>query len=430
MILPESIEVEKTLIGSIIFDTDKIATAIEYVPLEAIYDSANKLIYKTIIELYDDGIIPDNILLYEKIHTIGDISAENRLYELAEHQTTTSILEHCKIINEHWIRRKVIEKCNILIKYASNKKYAVGDIINNFDNINNSICEISSESGVKRRRRGRIIKVNDFKEDVYDYYDNGFRNIGVSTGWKTLDKHYRPAKGTLNIIAGIPGHGKSEFMDALMINISKSKGWKWAVFSPENYPYELHIQKIAEKFIGKPLLKTNRMSREELKTAIKWIDEYFYFIEPDEENVTLDAVVNLFTEAYNSHKVDGIVIDPWNEIEMVMHTGESETDYIGRSLSRIRRYARRRNVISYIVAHPAKMYKNKEGEYDVPTMYSISGSAHWYNKADNGLTIYRDFQNNMVDVHVQKVKFKVHGNIGCVPLRYVKSNGCFEDEVF
>ena len=67
----------------------------------------------------------------------------------------------------------------------------------------------------------------------------------------------------------------------------------------------------------------------------------------------------------------------------------------------------------FLIAHPTKLQKDKAtGKYEVPTMYSISGSANFFNKTDNGLTIYRDFETNVVTAYVQKIRWWWLGKIG------------------
>lgn len=65
------------------------------------------------------------------------------------------------------------------------------------------------------------------------------------------------------------------------------------------------------------------------------------------------------------------------------------------------------------------MRKEKDGlKYEVPTLYDISGSANFYNKADSGLSVYRDFETNKTFLNVQKVKFEHWGNTGQIELNY------------
>ena len=75
-----------------------------------------------------------------------------------------------------------------------------------------------------------------------------------------------------------------------------------------------------------------------------------------------------------------------------------------------------------IVAHPTKLRKDKNGSYPVPTPYDISGSAHWRNKADNAISVYRpnmtDYKDPSFEIHVQKIRFIEVGRVGKADLRY------------
>ena len=84
----------------------------------------------------------------------------------------------------------------------------------------------------------------------------------------------------------------------------------------------------------------------------------------------------------------------------------------------------------WLVAHPTKLYRNKDGEYPIPTLYDISGSSHWYNKADNGVVVYRDFRtpdSPIVEIHIKKIRFREVGRIGVVKLRYDIPTGGYYD---
>ena len=69
------------------------------------------------------------------------------------------------------------------------------------------------------------------------------------------------------------------------------------------------------------------------------------------------------------------------------------------------------------------MPKTKDGKIEVPTLYDISGSANFYNKTDFGITVHRDRENNTVEVHVQKVKFRHLGECGTALFKYNLNNG-------
>ena len=76
-----------------------------------------------------------------------------------------------------------------------------------------------------------------------------------------------------------------------------------------------------------------------------------------------------------------------------------------------------------------KLMKDKNGKYPCPTLYDISGSAHWRNKADNGIAVFRHVDNPEwpVEIHVQKIRFKAVGRIGVAKLKYNTVTGRYKD---
>jgi hypothetical protein len=266
--------------------------------------------------------------------------------------------------------------------------------------------------------------IPDFISQMEALYRDGMRK-GVSTGWKVLDEYYQVVKGQLNIFTGIPSHGKSEFTDALMVNLSEAKGWHWVVYSPENYPISMHGRKLVEKHTGKNMLGgESRLSLEEFRAAASWVNDHFTFLDGLDEDMTLDTIFGMVEKIKSVKPVDGLIIDPWNELESFRPDRMTETEYIGNCLKRTRMFARKYDIYTAIVAHPFKMRKDpKTNETPVPNLYDISGSAHWYNKADNGITVFRDFEQKVTRIHILKIKFKYYGKIGEVELKYNPTSG-------
>lgn len=84
----------------------------------------------------------------------------------------------------------------------------------------------------------------------------------------------------------------------------------------------------------------------------------------------------------------------------------------------------------WVVAHPKKLQKKDDGEYPVPTPYDISGSAHWRNKADVCVSVWRSMEPGAmpgVEVHIQKVRNKNLGSLGNTFLHWQKSTGIFSE---
>jgi twinkle protein len=257
--------------------------------------------------------------------------------------------------------------------------------------------------------------------DLLRLHEQGFQR-GLSCGWDSLDELYTVRPCEVSVITGIPNAGKSNFLDAVLVNLAREHGWRFAICSPENHPPEDHIARLMEKWYGVPFYDgpTNRMTREDVAEATACLSGHFAFIQGDEDTgLSLEWILDRARALVRREGINGLVIDPWNELEHMRGPSLTETEYVSQCLTRVRRFARRHRIHIWIVAHPTKLYRDKEGNYPIPTLYDISGSAHWRNKADNGLCIWRDLSDpdsRVVEVLVQKIRFRQTGKLGSVEL--------------
>ena len=171
------------------------------------------------------------------------------------------------------------------------------------------------------------------------------------------------------------------------------------------------------------------MSESSLGRALDWANAHFTFIRADGDKVltTLDWVLEKAGAAVMRYGVRGIVIDPWNEIEHNRPSNMTETEYIGQSLSKVKRFAAQRGVHVWIVAHPAKIHGEAGKATPVPTLYDISGSANWANKADLGIVVFRNEETKNTDIHIKKCRFKSIGSKGVVSLGYSPVTGRYTE---
>jgi twinkle protein len=261
--------------------------------------------------------------------------------------------------------------------------------------------------------------VSDVEGDLDKLFTEGMPN-GQSTGWPQLDEYLTLLPGQMTIVTGVPSHGKSEWIDALTMNLA-DQGWRFGMYSPENHPLHFHLAKLAEKHMGQRFGKSAERSQyEQTKT---WLKEHYWLIAPEEPS--LDNVLSIAKQMVHSNGINGLVIDPWNEIEHARTNGTSETEYISQCLTKIRLFARRNVVHVFLVAHPTKLQKGVDGTYPVPTPYDISGSAHWRNKADNCIAVWRDVNDETKpsQIYVQKVRFRFLGKVGMAELFWIPQSG-------
>jgi hypothetical protein len=256
-----------------------------------------------------------------------------------------------------------------------------------------------------------IYRVRDLKDKVFRLYERG-RQRGEHPGWDNLAKLYTVKKRQFTVLTGIPGSGKTAVLDAMLINLAFKSKWRTAVCSVENQPIEDHLSVLLEIYAGLPFNDgpSVRMDRTTVEESLDWFDKHFVFVLPDESERTLNGVMSLVDEL----DVDGVVVDPWNELEHRRPPQMTETEYVSQSLSKMRAYARTHNQHWWLVAHPTKLQKDKNsGKYHVPTLYDISGSAHFRNKADMGVVVWRDAEipDSPTTIFVQKVRFRWCGEV-------------------
>jgi twinkle protein len=268
----------------------------------------------------------------------------------------------------------------------------------------------------------------DFAKDTIALYRDG-RARGHSTGLPSVDELMTIRAGELSVVTGIPNSGKSEFVDQLAANLAHRYGWRFALCSFENPPAE-HIAKLAEKHLGLPFWDgpRQRMSELELRRAMEWVADHFHLIRFDDEAPTIDAILEKARAAVMRHGIRGLVIDPYNEIEHHRPATVMETEYVSKLLGKVKRFAGLHEVHVWFVAHPAKM--QREGRsLPAPTLYDISGSANWANKADLGVVVHRDPTKDptRTEIYLRKVRFKSVGKIGVTSLQYEPATGRYSE---
>lgn len=284
-----------------------------------------------------------------------------------------------------------------------------------------------------------IIPSKDYFDGTMDLYKNGvdkgdavgFQDCYGRDGEGAFDRLLTFKTSTLTMVTGIPSHGKSSFLNQVEVLLAVKCGWKFGIFSPEHYPLQYLTYRYAELLVGKPFFKGKtgeRMNEMELRKALEFINEHFFFIRPPNGSAKMDYIIELGKQLVMRHGIKGFTIDPWNTIDHDYGSQGSETLYVEKSLNKLTAFKQDCDLAVFVVAHPRKMGKIKDsssdlnGMHEVPSLYDISGSKSFYDKADVGICVYRNFETNVVTVHVQKVKFKHIGEIGVADFKYSVGN--------
>jgi twinkle protein len=193
----------------------------------------------------------------------------------------------------------------------------------------------------------------------------------------------------------------------LCCRLVHNHGLNIAFASFEQMPTRDHRRNLRTWYLRRP---PQSAEKQDVIEADKWIDKHFSFLVPTEDDdVTVDWVLDKLEAAVVQHGCKVVVIDPWNEMDHMREKAESTTEYTGRAIKAFKRFARKFMVHLIVVAHPSKQQKDKDGNYMIPTLYDISDSAHWYNKADLGVVVHRETESNSI---IRVAKSRYHDEIG------------------
>lgn len=221
--------------------------------------------------------------------------------------------------------------------------------------------------------------------------------------------------GTLTVVTGYANMGKSTLMNAI-IGHALMEHFPVCVAS-----FETDVKPILRDGLRMAIAQCGKHELD--KIDMSDIDDVLHkrltiisqAVDEDME-MGLDKFLELARIAVVRHGAKMVVLDPWNEVEHKKRRDESETDYIGRAIRAIKRFAKQYDVAFWLVAHPSKP---QPGVKAIPGLYDISGSANFANKADYGLTYHRrDFEKNEAEILVTKVRMGLPGKRGSVKVTF------------
>ena len=234
----------------------------------------------------------------------------------------------------------------------------------------------------------------------------------MDTGITDLDPFMQIALGTLTVFSGYSNMGKSTVVNTMLAHCV-SRGVPVCIAS-----FETMAKPILYDSLAKALLGTDRLdSHPHVQTAVDRLQQHVTIISnalDENEEMDLARFVELMRVAVIRDGARVIILDPWNELEHKRRRDETETEYIGRAIRTLKSFARRYNVSLWVVAHPTKPDKGRNGK---PGLYDVSGSANWANKADYGLIYHRpDKTRNEGSLTVVKVRMGLPGRCGEIPV--------------
>lgn len=255
---------------------------------------------------------------------------------------------------------------------------------------------------------------------------------GEHCGIASLDEYFTLKKGYPLFIAGAPYSGKTEFALELLMNASKTYGWKHFIYIGEGGDVQEVFAELCYKYIEKPFEKSNpyHMDDVEYTRAQAFIQKHFVVANHDKDFTVADFYATVMAcEKQMKIKFDTTLFDPFNDVKDESELfGGREDKYLANVLKTVRIDAKRNKRINILVNHIADVRAvidpSTGNRYMPPALPNEwAGGRTWWRRAFTMLLVYRPpvfmkdehgmpFQGNESHIYIQKSKPKGVGKLG------------------
>lgn len=273
--LPNNIEAEKALIGSVFWSYGALQKACEEVDKDMFYLDSHAKIFEVILELYqnkkpvDINTLTTELVNKKLINTVGGVEYLNEITDSVA--TGANIEYYINTVVEKYTLRRMIEVATNIIKVSNDPETDVSAAV---EQAEKNILNVG-----KFRRTTEFRKVQDVltkaEEDLETLSKNKGRITGLTTGLIDLDNLTEGLKPTqLVIIAARPAVGKTAFALNIACAAAKATKKNIAVFSLEMPAEQLVMRMISSLGqIDNKKLQTGRLENDDWKRVSEAISQ-------------------------------------------------------------------------------------------------------------------------------------------------------------
>ena len=240
--LPNVIEMEKEVLGTMLLkDGVAIPTIMSILQEDDFYRPEHKILYRTILKLYNDGITPNLLSLVEEMRQTQDLQKVGITYVLmlGEVAFTTAYAEiHSKVIKEKAILRRLMTAGEVLAQDASEDLKPLQDILKEMETF---LSEVRSQTEISNSSRFSGYFMEKFRKNVSVMKEYSNRK----TGFENIDSEQIFTPG-LYVLGGLPALGKTTFAWQLLEQLAQ-RGEKCVYCSYEMSEFELFSKSVARE---------------------------------------------------------------------------------------------------------------------------------------------------------------------------------------
>lgn len=312
---PQSVDVEASLLGSLLIDSDSFIKIADAITADDFYDERHKAIYAAMHALHEKRSPLDILTLSEQLKNNSKLDAvggASYLTELTNTVPTASHLEqYAEIVSDKAIRRRLIGASSDIAQISSDETKTLQELI---EEAETRLFEVS-----QRHVRQDVTSLESILGDSFDRLDDLHKNKGgirgIPTGLKDLDKLLAGfQRSDLVVIAARPSMGKTALMLNIALNIAtKAKQGSVLLFSLEMGKEQLVDRLLAaEASVDAWKLRTGEgltdQDFERLSAGMGALAEAPIFID-DTSGITVSDMRTKARRLHHQHPLSVIMVD-------------------------------------------------------------------------------------------------------------------------
>mgnify|MGYP003676885753 FL=1 len=258
-----------------------------------------------------------------------------------------------------------------------------------------------------------LIDYENLFERVQETIAEGDR-VGFEVSFENFADAFRPKGSGILTVTGIPGSGKTEFVDAVTLDLARLYGHETIIAGFEQSPQE-HLIKLMRKMVGSDITCPSWSDDKKTKDSFDFVTKHFKHIDTNKTGGNVNKILDITARRIKESREAGgdpkyLVLDPFNMLSIKSKSsGHEKIEQILRTLTQ---FSHQMDILIILVAHPFKMRKDeKTGEYEVPDFYSVKGSSAFFEMSYHGLVVYRKSDGSVM-VKVLKCKQNNLGTTG------------------
>lgn len=404
---PQAIDIEKSLIGSII-NFGQWKDLLPWLKPEHFYTEAHQIIWDAVqkAEHISLSSVTNIIKKSGKLDLVGGAYYITKLTE--SHINPANTEYYGRIIQQMWIKREIIITSGKAIQDAYDDSI---DCIELFDKLNENLQAIE-EVFAPEKIGNRLISGQDNEMEALISAREGQKFTGLGCGYEKLDQHFRFKKESFVIILGHDNVGKTFTMIHLAVCMNHLHGWKWIFACMENDESRIR-QDIIQAKTGKHI---SRLEHSEFLSYYQWATENFVILRITQQ-MTADELLRAAQKITVNFKPNVFFIDPYNALALPKSKDKffNSHEYHYEVTGRMRNWIKQNKCSIFLSTHAvteALRVKHRDGDYTgypmPPQKADVEGGGKFANRADDFITIHRYInhptENHITHLHVRKVK--------------------------